>query len=486
MVLSLTLLYLALAAAPMRDILWHDELFTFYIAQSPSISSFLDIVRTWDWQPPLVFATAWLAQQIFGVNEFATRLPSLLAFYGGSMAVFFALKRRVGVLWAATPLLLFWFSFYFRYATEARPYGLMTGFFGLSLYSYLRATEEGSSPHRSLWLLGLLAGGAGMMLSHMLAPFSMMAFGIAELVRTVERRKIDWALWFVIVAPLGIATGYFSKMQNYQQNYFPQRFQASPQKIPTFYAKAVRYVLPSILLGIITAFVAGRFRRTHATQKQPAISKSQIALLLGMLLPPILVIAIIMRSAGAFWERYCITSAVAVYIVCGLGLAWLGNWQRRAGLTVVAILLVTGLVRTTSDYQGHAPLHLLEPVHPELPLVDTSGLAFLEMDHYERPPLLKRLFYLTDREAAIHYAHATLFENFGALKKDFPIRANVMPYIDFIRQNKHFLVFGPPQYPEDWLLNKLKDDGASIQQLKPVRTPYSPFKDGQLFEVTVP
>jgi len=481
----LTVLFAGLVIQPMQKILWHDELFTFYIANSPTAAKMINSMVHIDWQPPLIFVTAWLSQHLFGVNEFGTRLPSTIAFYAAGIGVVFILKRRIGVLWASIPVMLFWFSFYFKYAAEARPYGLLTAFFVLSVHCYLRATDEGHVTKPHWYIAGLFAGNMGMMLSHILAPFSMMPFGVAELVRTWQRRKIDLAMWFAILAPLGVIAIYLPMMHSFQQNFFPYIFQASFKKIAIFYAKALRYVWPSLLLGVLAAAAAARFwpKRQPDPGDRPTFSLPQIAFAAALLLPPILVNLMMMRSHGAFWERYCITTALTLYVACSLILGWISRWQRPAALAVFIAVLLAGLGQTAANYRPLPPLHTIETVRPDLPLVDASGLAFLEMDHYERPVLLNRLFYLTDRQSAIRYAHATLFEDFAIIHNYFPIRAHVQPYIEFVRQNKHFLVFGTPQNAEDWLFDKLQADQASVQKLQGVTTPY---RDYQVFEVTLP
>ena len=120
-------------------------------------------------------------------------------------------------------------------------------------------------------------------------------------------------------------------------------------------------------------------------------------------------------------------------------------------------------------------------LHPELPFVTASGLAFLEMDHREAPQFSDRLYYLTNRTAAIQYAHATIFEALLPMaRRYFPVRANVVPYDAFLRAHSHFLVFGTPGQPEDWLVDKLKDDGATIRQIANMKTSY---RDTTLYDV---
>jgi hypothetical protein len=116
--------------------------------------------------------------------------------------------------------------------------------------------------------------------------------------------------------------------------------------------------------------------------------------------------------------------------------------------------------------------------------VDASGLTFLEMNKRESNESLSRVFYLTDRGAAIHYAQATIFEGTASLRQYWPIRGTVMPYQDFVGSTPHFFVLGTPDYPEDWLIPKLLDDGAKLDFKGELRA--SSYKDSMIFEVMMP
>jgi hypothetical protein len=58
------------------------------------------------------------------------------------------------------------------------------------------------------------------------------------------------------------------------------------------------------------------------------------------------------------------------------------------------------------------------------------------------------------------------------MKPYFPISANVASYTDFIRQHREFLVLGTYDAPEEWLLQKLDDDGARLTWLGTHQVPY--------------
>jgi hypothetical protein len=59
-----------------------------------------------------------------------------------------------------------------------------------------------------------------------------------------------------------------------------------------------------------------------------------------------------------------------------------------------------------------------------------------------------------------------------------------MRYQDFVRSTRRFFVLGTPDYPEDWLIPKLLDDGADLNFKGQLRG--SSYKDDMIFEVRMP
>jgi hypothetical protein len=107
--------------------------------------------------------------------------------------------------------------------------------------------------------------------------------------------------------------------------------------------------------------------------------------------------------------------------------------------------------------------------------VAASGVTFFEMNHHEKPEILSRLYFLKDRSVAMEYTHTNLFEDRGfgdGMKPYFPISAQVASYADFIHQHREFLVLGTYDAPEEWLLQKLADDGAQLTWLGTYQVPY--------------
>jgi hypothetical protein len=192
-----------------------------------------------------------------------------------------------------------------------------------------------------------------------------------------------------------------------------------------------------------------------------------------------------MYAQVPFWNRYGIGAVLAM----SLGISFLIAFKTDRSVLVGALAAVLALANVAVYGSSMVPANpspshtstRYRSIQPDLPLVAASGLTFLEMDHYEPPDLVERLYYLTDREAAIRYTHADVFETLPGLQRWFPVGAKVQAYRTFVREHNRFLVLCTPGHPMDWLLSKLKDDGATIRLVAEMKTNY---KDGSLFEVT--
>jgi hypothetical protein len=124
----------------------------------------------------------------------------------------------------------------------------------------------------------------------------------------------------------------------------------------------------------------------------------------------------------------------------------------------------------------------LDSIDSDLLLVANTGLTFLEIDRRGDAALTKRLYLLSDQQAAASVAHDTVFENYDRLLQVFPIRGKVAPYCAFVRAHSRFLVLGAYNHPQGWLLKKLDMEGADLRM---IGTYDGITEEAQLYEVTV-
>jgi hypothetical protein len=478
----LAVLYVILVLPSVRSHLWFDELNTYYIAQAPGAARMIEEIRRLDLNPPLIYVLVRASMDVFGPSEFGARLPVMLGFFAASACVFWFVSRRAGVLWGAASVGLFWYSPYFMYATEARPYGLLLGFLGLTLVSWDSAVK---GSRRGWSVAGVAVGATAMMLTHVYAMLWIMPFCAAEIVRYGRTRRPDWPVWAALLFPVIPVLTYLPLIKNISGGIFPPDYQGSAEKAYLFYLSIfVSVYLPLIIAGAF-AFGTVVWRRDNSP-KVSGFESYELVLFLAALLPPVLLNAVASWQHIAFYPRHAIATVLTTDLLLMLILAYESKVNRLAGLAAALVMMGFTLVPAVRGMMQHVPPSFgsqvkFDGIDPSLPLVANSALTFLEMDHYEDPALLRRLYYLVDRDSALQYAHSNLTEILAALKQYFPVRANVAPYSEFAAQHQHFLVWGIPG-KGDWLLKKLKAEDARLVEIGVFDTPYP---DSHLWDVTL-
>lgn len=454
--------------------LWYDELFTYYIAGSKNWAMFLSRLDT-DLNPPLSYAIVWAFMHVFGDSPVAIRLPVMLGFAVAGWAVFSIIRERIGGFFGLTAMVMVWLSaFFWRYAIEARPYGLMVGFLGIAAWSWMRMESRPAfSRYHLIFSLSL----AALLLCHCFAVFFILPFFIAEVLRWRQTRTLVRSRWIALIAPMSVTAIYIPIILRAQSLLIPFAFQPTWAQMEGYYAATI-LSLGITLIPLVPMILVPS--PPHGDVRRPAFHESAW-MITGYLASPLLITAYLARIHGALWLRYMLCAAVPFSI----GLCWILASRTKGRVGIGALFAVVTLCALVIERPVPAPpsSDAYRQIHPDLPLVAASGVTFVEMDHREPPDVLQRLYYLTDREAAIRYAHATMFEGVPVLHERFNMRANTMPYRDFVLSYPHFLVLAMAGYPEDWLLDKLKADGADVRLIAKIPTPY---KDHELYEVYMP
>jgi Dolichyl-phosphate-mannose-protein mannosyltransferase len=477
--------------------LWHDELYTFYIAQAPTFRQMLQQTRTLDLNPPLSYAAVRFVFHFLSPGLVSTRLPSVIAFFAATLLLYSFVRRRTNRIYGAMAAFLLLGSNYAINAFEARPYALVLAFLAVAAVGWQRAME---GDDRSRWwgLLILVLGGFGMLLSHVLALVAYGAFFFAEVVRLVLRRKPDWPLWLCLLLPLICGILYVPLLRHHNTGVFPPAFQASLLRLSD--QDGPFWINLFTLLGVASVLivtVCGRRLSSGGTQNGESFTVPEGAFAVYLLLVPFMITILFMHSHSAYFGRYGIPAVFGAGILAPWLIAYWTRGDRVAGLLGVLVFAFGMAPPATLLLYAKDVFHRPEPnaaltgdsttpftqIEPELPFVDASGLTFVEMNSREDMEFLSRLYYLSDEQAALQYSHATIFEGLNTVKNIFPLRANVEPYQRFVQEHPRFLVYGTYDYPEDWLLRKLLVDGASLRFLGNFPDQY---KDSTLYEVTLP
>jgi hypothetical protein len=517
-IVLIVLIYMPAALEASRNHpLWHDELFTYWIAQAPSLADMGRDLRTLDLNPPLVYLVTRLSFRLLGVSTLATRLPEMLGFLIALLAIFRFVRLRLGALFALFAVGLLLGSNIAQLSVDARPYTLMLGCLGVALVGWQQAARGAADGGRGsgrwargrLGALGLVfLGVLGMLLSHIFAVLALASLLAAELWRERRRRGADWPLLAALCVPGLAVLTYGPMLRSHGGAIYPEAFQPSGEKIFAFYIGSIERELVVLCLTALAVLILGGAKRLRAGKPSAGpgwfFTAPEWVAIAGLFVSPLILLFHLMLSHGAFFDRY---GAVESFAVAMLAAALLARWTLRDGQpNQAAALIGSAIVLLISGLWTAIPVELIhhrliptiansEPqpppceacaeaaaINPTLPLVDASGIAFVEMNQRESPATLARLFYLTDPAASLQYAHANIFEQMPLVIARFHLAGHSEPYPAFIAQHPHFFVFGSYDYPEDWLLRKLVADHAGVRVLGRVNDSY---QNHELYEVTI-
>jgi hypothetical protein len=464
---------------------WFDEISTIRIAAMPTWGEAFRGTQTLDLNPPLEVLLVRASSLALGPHELAGHLPSILGFTLAVVCLFVLLERRVSPWFGAFgSLLLIQNSEAFYFATEARPYALLLGTLGLALLGYdvvLRGGGRGGG-HSGWPRVLLFAGISGMLLTHVFALFVVLAFLMAEALRTLRLRRADPATWLALLLPLGLCVLYRPLLQGHGVMIYPPITRVALMPALRLYIYLFLVPIARVLAASLIVLLLYRSYPQTSFVRWIKMPPEEWLLLLAILATPVTVALTLMAKdpQSGFFARYGIP---LLYPGLFFVVTWIA-WRCRDSVAIARTLTLFALVGIACTYRD-APRqarHLMhrgwlaapdeaastggvEKVHPELPLVANDGLEFLEADNRLSFADLKRFYYLTDTPTALRLSQSNVVEYLPTLRVPFHIRANFATLGDFTAQHNDFLVIGEIDRSTSWLMTWAQEQHADIRYL---------------------
>lgn len=475
--------------ANIRRPFWVDELTTYYLADVPSIDRIWRLIQQGiEMNPPLLFWMTWLIHHTLGQGEVLTRLPALVGFWLMCVCLFHFVRRRSDVLHGFMALLLPLFTFTQADATFARGYGLMLGFSAAALLCWQLATDR---VHRALALLGLIFSVAGAVSCHYYGLYIAGAIGIGELVRTFDRKRVDWGLWLALLAGVTSLAAYLPLLRTIASG--SRTFWISPMARFLYESYADLFGPSAMILLLLLVFglripVDGE----RCPQWKPlTIPRHEVTACLILVAMPLIVFISAFFLPVAFFTRY--VQPVVIGFSSILALFWyrVGGGNLRFRQVTISLLVWLCLVPWTLWHLGSLalppPAQAVEArlgiaLDSSLPVVVDNDNDFMTLFHYTPMEKRVRLFTLVDRRAALRYLGSEAAVRFLSLIQTFR-DVHVVDYHEFVSHNREFLL--ARTRPEGWILQALLAEGARIQLLKQDKAPGHYVEDRLLFHVIV-
>ncbi len=461
---GLVYLVVTLFRARMRA-MWFDEFFTYYLSRLPTMAEVWSaLAAAADLNPPLSYAIARAGHAVFGRQEAVDRLPALVGFGLMTLSLFAFVRRRRPAASAAAAMLLPAVTGAYRYAYEARPYGLLLGFGGLAMLCWQRAAD---GRHRTLALVGLSASLAAAVSCHYFGVLFFLPLAVGETLRLASRKRLDWTLYGSVAAGAAPLLLYLPLMRA------ASAFSAHSWSRPSFtlvldFYRGLLSPTSIALAAALCLAAAAEIGLPHPQQPPPASQSPPVhewgaALTLALLPFPLLIVSKLVTNL--FADRYAIGAVIGIAILLGFLVA-----GRRPAAVLALIFLAAFLVpaarqaprfRWQVDHSMADDPLLTLAGRSDLPIVFSDGHAFLHATYYGPPLLRPRMVYLCDTEAALRLAgFDTLEYGLPALRRWAPIRAE--PYRAFLARYPEFFLHDSPPNVYEWVVRQLVQDGARL------------------------
>jgi hypothetical protein len=130
--------------------------------------------------------------RLFGEYEFALRLPVMIGYWIGMVALFQFLRRRVSATWALAAVFMSMSMAAFQYSYESRSYGIFYGLAMLAVYCWSCTVDPATSSRRRWFaLIGMVVAlAAGISTSYI----AVLAFiPIAANAENIPNSKLSFA-----------------------------------------------------------------------------------------------------------------------------------------------------------------------------------------------------------------------------------------------------------------------------------------------------
>jgi hypothetical protein len=464
--LLFSLVYCFVTVGLATRLFWFDELITYDVSRLPTMADVWAALRNGaDFNPPLFYIATRASQSIFGHGRVATRLPEIAGFLVMCLCMYKFVARRCPGPYALVAFLFPLVTSGYSYAIEARSYGLEFGFLGIALVAWQSAAQPGRRlSSLVLFYLALMAT----LLTHCYAILLLIPFGIAELTRTIRSRRVDWPMLVCFLAFAPVALVYLPLLAASRQFIFRNViFRPTFLSIPTFYVGLLHFTIWPMTGA---ALIVDRQKSTN-TNESSGIPLHEISCLVGLLCIPVFAVLLAMSATGVYVDRYGLASMVGIGILFPLYLSYRTGADIYQGgvITTIflsSILLSAGISVIRADRPPQNAGLNLATVRPNLPIVISSPIMFLELDHNEEPTVAARLYFLTDRSSALRYTGTDGFDlGYPLVRKRFLIGGNIQDYNDFVHNNRSFLVYGTYSEPLEWVIRRLLEDNIVLRFL---------------------
>ncbi len=396
-------------------LLWHDELFTYYMAQLPGYTAIWNgLSGGLEIHPPLSYWLVHLSHSIAGKSEWATRLPVIVAFWLTTLIMYWIVARATDAVHGFIAMLLPSLTMGVYFAYEARGYAIAT-MFSASAILFWQMSKSGIGRPWTPALVGLSIAGA--CYSHYYGILLLAPFSIAELAWSRRNNRLDRQIWLSLAAGAASTLPLLPLMRSASRS-SSTFWSAYKGAWPVTKAYFELFWKPMVLVGLVS-LAADQFIRRDPPPVLPSegedvmLTASGGILAAGFALMPACCLILAYAVTHAFIGRYVLFSVTGVIVALVL------SFFRRYGHQPAIAVALLALASATAIVEVHVRRERLEEQSTEQPLsAGTRELVkvleglesrplepillaehlFLPAWHYGSPSIRPRLAWLLEDE----------------------------------------------------------------------------------------
>jgi hypothetical protein len=452
-----------------HDVFIFDEVTTWRVARLPSVAAmWRAILGGVDQELPLTHLLVRLSHSLLGPSHLSSRIPAAFGFWICLLSLYVLLRRYVAVPYALAGMILPAITLAWGFALEARAYGVLLGAAAFAMVCWQTATS--GSRLRKPALAGITVALATALSTHMIAVMLALPFALGEVLRSMERRRIDFPVWaaFGLAAP---AVLIYPQVLSAASGFDLHNLYARPQAIPAFYAELLKPAVFAILAAALAVYLVGRDSDNGQNSRLP---RYLVAALVALAALPAVFIAVGFSTRHFFFvPRYGLPAVIGIAALLAAGASDVCRGSMRSGMAIFIVLAgwaaVTRVTPTLRhlpppeiEFAGEFPL-LREAVRGNLPVVVSDPTAFWLPAFYWPQPDADRLHFVTDRENAWRSSGEDVNQQLlSRMQMHLPTRGSVEAYSAFLRQNRRFAVYVNDERPARWLFYLLTRDRCVV------------------------
>ena len=461
---------------------WHDEVYTVLLSQLSLTDIWRASLDGVDLMPPLNSIVTKGVHAVTGVGPVVTRFTAIAGFLTACGVMFMLVRRRTNLLIAVAAVLGLTLTEAWRYAIEARAYGLTLAFFAIALYAWSEAAD-GRHPIRN-WTV-MSAALALAVWAHYYAVLSALPIVCGEVVRQIRNRRWHWAPWIALAASGAAAlplTPLVLAASSQRTTFWARPRTIEIGGIYEFLQNGLR--IPTLALAILGILITIELIRRAVRREWPRrLPAHEAAAWIACLAVPAAAV-LIGQYVGAFARRSAILGTVGLATAIPLLIWSLGPRNRLADLTVfVTVLVAFGQlsVRVIADPVPWTNPYADRPIISDWlqgqdPIVLTGGIDYLPMWYYAPVEARSRVLYLAD-PAGQQRETGTDTSDRGYLALGRWTGVPVQPLEPFLDAHRRFWLYS---FGADWI-----ERGLRRRRVTMIERAREPNGSGRLYEVIV-